>query len=217
MSRFTKLFAANAIAAAGLGAAAIALSPCAAADPIIPPVVPGVPGLGMIQQLASNPAGVGAVLQTAASALSGASSIIGGPAASSFPVGPAASSFPVGPAASTLPISPIEMPGALPGALPSALPGMLPGAVPGAPVVAPMIPGQSLGQTVLPLLNQFGIPGSLANLAPSNMPFPIQIGETAGATPAAPLTAPAATAPIAGAPAAGGTAFSPLSLLNALP
>ena len=208
MSRFTKLFAANAIAAAGLGAAAIALSPCAAADPIIPPVVPGVPGLGMIQQLASNPAGVGAVLQTAASALSGASSIIGGPAASSFPVGPAAS---------TLPISPIEMPGALPGALPSALPGMLPGAVPGAPVVAPMIPGQSLGQTVLPLLNQFGIPGSLANLAPSNMPFPIQIGETAGATPAAPLTAPAATGPIAGAPAAGGTAFSPLSLLNALP
>ena len=208
MSRFTKLFAANAIAAAGLGAAAIALSPCAAADPIIPPVVPGVPGLGMIQQLASNPAGVGAVLQTAASALSGASSIIGGPAASSFPVGPAAS---------TLPISPIEMPGALPGALPSALPGMLPGAVPAAPVVAPMIPGQSLGQTVLPLLNQFGIPGSLANLAPSNMPFPIQIGETAGATPAAPLTAPAATGPIAGAPAAGGTAFSPLSLLNALP
>ena len=208
MSRFTKLFAANAIAAAGLGAAAIALSPCAAADPIIPPVVPGVPGLGMIQQLASNPAGVGAVLQTAASALSGASSIIGGPAASSFPVGPAAS---------TLPISPIEMPGALPGALPSALPGMLPGAVPAAPVVAPMIPGQSLGQTVLPLLNQFGIPGSLANLAPSNLPFPIQIGETAGATPAAPLTAPAATGPIAGAPAAGGTAFSPLSLLNALP
>ena len=208
MSRFTKLFAANAIAAAGLGAAAIALSPCAAADPIIPPVVPGVPGLGMIQQLASNPAGVGAVLQTAASALSGASSIIGGPAASSFPVGPAAS---------TLPISPIEMPGALPGAQPSALPGMLPGAVPAAPVVAPMIPGQSLGQTVLPLLNQFGIPGSLANLAPSNMPFPIQIGETAGATPAAPLTAPAATGPIAGAPAAGGTAFSPLSLLNALP
>ena len=91
MSRFTKLFAANAIAAAGLGAAAIALSPSAAADPIIPPAVPGVPGLGMIQQLASNPAGVGAVLQTAASALSGASSIIGGPAASTFPVGPAAS------------------------------------------------------------------------------------------------------------------------------
>ena len=93
MSRFTKLFAANAIAAAGLGAAAIALSPSAAAEPVIPPV-PGVPGLGLIQQLASNPAGVGAVLQTAASALSGASSIIGGPAASTFPVGPAAATLP---------------------------------------------------------------------------------------------------------------------------
>ena len=205
MSRFTKLFAANAIAAAGLGAAAIALSPTAAADPIIPPAVPGVPGLGMIQQLASNPAGVGAVLQTAASALSGASSIISGPAAAPLPVGPAAAPFPVGPAASTLPVSPIDVPGALPGMLPTA------------PAVTPMIPGQSLGQTVLPLLNQFGIPGSLANLAPVNMPFPIQIGETAGATPAAPLTAPAATAPIAVAPPAGGTAISPLPLLNALP
>lgn len=209
MSRFTKLFAANAIAAAGIGAAAIALSPSATADPIIPPAVPGVPGLGMIQQLASNPAGVGAVLQTAASALSGASSIIGGPAASTLPVGPAASTFPVGPAASTLPVSPIDVPGTLP--------GMLPGAVPAASAVTPMIPGQSLGQTVLPLLNQFGIPGSLANLAPSNMPFPIQIGEIAGATPAAPLTAPAGTAQIAVAPPAGGTAISPLPLLNALP
>ena len=63
MSRFTKLFAANAIAAAGIGAAAIALSPSATADPIIPPV-PNVPGLAMIQQLASNPAGVGAVAFT---------------------------------------------------------------------------------------------------------------------------------------------------------
>lgn len=202
MSRFTKLFAANAIAAAGLGAAAIALSPSAAAEPVIPPV-PGVPGLGMIQQLASNPAGVGAVLQTAASALSGASSIIGGPAAS------------------TLPVSPIDVPGALPstlpGALPGALPSALPGAVPAASAVTPMIPGQSLGQTVLPLLNQFGIPGSLANLAPANMPFPIQIADSAAAAPAAPLTAPAATAPIAVAPPAGGTAISPLPLLNALP
>ena len=209
MSRFTKLFAANAIAAAGIGAAAIALSPSATADPIIPPAVPGMPGLGMIQQLASNPAGVGAVLQTAASALSGASSIIGGPAASTLPVGPAASTFPVGPAASTLPVSPIDVPGTLP--------GMLPGAVPAASAVTPMIPGQSLGQTVLPLLNQFGIPGSLANLAPANMPFPIQIADSAAATPAAPLTAPAATAPIAVAPPAGGTAISPLPLLNALP
>ncbi|MGV0990834.1 MAG: hypothetical protein ACOYBX_06950 [Mycobacterium sp.] len=198
MSRFTKLFAANAIAAAGLGAAAIALSPSAVADPIIPPV-PAVPGLGMIQQLASNPAGVGAVLQTAASALSGASSIIGGPAAAPSILG--------GPAAGTLPVSPIDVTGALP-------------AVPAAAGVAPMIPTQTLGQTVLPLLNQFGIPGSLASLAPSNVPFPIQIGDAAGVAPAGaavPLTAPAATAQIAVAPPAGGTAISPLPLLNALP
>ena len=206
MSRFTKLFAANAIAAAGLGAAAIALSPSAAADPIIPPV-PSVPGLGMIQQLASNPAGVGAVLQTAASALSGASSIIGGPAATPILGGPAATPILGGPAAGTLPVSPIDMTGALP-------------AAPAAAGVTPMIPTQTLGQTVLPMLNQFGIPGSLASLAPSNMPFPIQIGDAAGVAPAGaavPLTAPAATAQIAVAPPAGGTAISPLPLLNALP
>jgi hypothetical protein len=95
MSRFAKLFAANAIAAAGLGAA-IAFSPAAAAEPVLPPIIPDVPALGMIQQLAANPAGIGAVLQTAATALSGASSIVGAPAPS------------------TLPVSPIAVPGAAP-------------------------------------------------------------------------------------------------------
>ena len=194
MSRFTKLFAANAIAAAGLGAAAIALAPSAAADPIIPPV-PNVPGLNMIQQLATNPAGVGAVLQTAASAISGAGSIIGGPAAS------------------TLPVSPIDVTGTAPAAIPSA------------PAVSPMVPSGTLGQTVLPLLNQFGIPGNLAGLAPSNVPFPIQIaapGAPAPTAPAAPLTAPlTATAPgtpqVGLTPPAGGSGLNPLPLLNALP
>lgn len=188
MSRFTKLFAANAIAAAGLGAAAIALSPSAAADPIIPPV-PNVPGLNMIQQLATNPAGVGAVLQTAATALNGASAIIGGPAAS------------------TLPVSPIDVTGATP-------------AVPAAPAAAPMIPTQSLGQTVVPLLNQFGIPANLANLAPSDMPFPIQLGDKLGvapAAPAAPVAAPLGTPQVAVGPTTGTTPVSPLPLLNALP
>lgn len=204
MSRFTyffaanaKLLAANAIAAAGLGAAAIALSPSAAADPIIPPV-PNVPGLNMIQQLATNPAGVGAVLQTAASAISGAGSIIGGPAAS------------------TLPVSPIDVTGTAPAAIPSA---------PAASAVPPMVPSGTLGQTVLPLLNQFGIPGNLAGLAPSNVPFPIQIAQPGAAAPTAPaapltapLTAPAAATPQVGlTPPAGGSGLNPLPLLNALP
>ena len=199
MSRFTyffaanaKLLAANAIAAAGLGAAAIALSPSAAADPIIPPV-PNVPGLNMIQQLATNPAGVGAVLQTAASAISGAGSIIGGPAAS------------------TLPVSPIDVTGTAPAAIPSAP----------ASAVPPMVPSGTLGQTVLPLLNQFGIPGNLAGLAPSNVPFPIQVGDKLGispAAPAAPAAAPLGTPQVAVAPATTGTApVNPFPLLNALP
>lgn len=205
MSRFTKLFAANAIAAAGLGAAAIALAPSAAAEPIIPPV-PNVPGLNMIQQLATNPAGVGAVLQTAASAISGAGSIIGGPAATSIAGGPAGA---------TLPVSPIDVTGTAPAAIPG---------VPAAPAVSPMVPSGTLGQTVLPLLNQFGIPGNLAGLAPSNVPFPIQIAQPGAPTaPAAPLTAPltptvAGTPQVGLTPPAGGSGLNPLPpLLNALP
>lgn len=88
MSRFAKLFAANAIAAAGLCSAAVALSSTAAAEPAIPPAVPGVPALNMIQEFATNPASMGAVLQTAATALNGASELVGGPAASTLPVSP---------------------------------------------------------------------------------------------------------------------------------
>ena len=53
MLSFAKLFAANVIAVAGLGAAAVALSSSAVADPIAPPVVPGVPALSMITDLAN--------------------------------------------------------------------------------------------------------------------------------------------------------------------
>ena len=187
MSRFAKLFAANAIAAAGLCSAAVALSSVAAAEPVMPPIIPDVPALGMIQQLASNPAGIGAVLQTAATALSSASSIVGAPTGS------------------TLPISPIAVPGATPGVIPAA------------PVAAPASPIAEY----LPLLNQIGIPGNLANLAPSQMPFPIQIGDTPGISPApvaAPVTVPplGSIAPIAPAPPAGG-ALNPMPLLSALP
>ena len=186
MSRFAKLFAANAIAAAGLCSAAVALSSSAAAEPAIPPAVPGVPGLNMIQQFATNPASMGAVLQTAATALNGASAIVGAPV-------PA-----------TLPVSPIE-----------GAPGTAP--VPGAPVTpatAPVGPGS----TLVPLLTQFGIPANLINLGPSEMPFPIQIGDQLGispAPPAAPVTMPVGAGPLAPAPPIG--VINPLPLLDALP
>ena len=186
MSRFAKLFAANAIAAAGLCSAAVALSSSAAAEPAIPPVVPSLPGLNMIQQFATNPASMGAVLQTAATALTGASSIIGAPS-------PA-----------TLPVSPIQ---GAPGTAP------LPGA-PVTPATAPVGPGS----TLVPLLTQFGIPANLVNLGPSEMPFPIQIGDQLGispAPPAAPVTMPAFPAPLAPAAPSGG--LSPFPLLDALP
>ena len=180
MSRFAKLFAANAIAAAGLCSAALALSPSAAAEPAPAPVVPQLPALNMIQQFATNPASMGAVLQTAATALNGASALVGGSPAS------------------TLPVSPIE-------------------GAPATPPVAAPGPGSSL----LPLLNSLGVPASLANLGPSQMPFPIQIGDTLGISPAPVATAPPARAPAAAPPilpavppAAGGVGgLLPLSAL----
>jgi hypothetical protein len=181
LSFFAKFSAANAIAAAGLCSAAVALSPIAAAEPVLPPVMPDVPALGMIQQLASNPAGIGAVLQSAATALSGASSIAGSPATGS-----------------TLPVSPINVPGAAP---------VVPSAVSTNPIAE-----------YLPLLNQIGIPGSLANLAPAQLPL---IGNTPFISPvpvAAPVTVPptGGVAQIAPAPLAGGV-LNPLPLLAALP
>lgn len=144
MSRFAKLFAANAIAAAGLGVAAVALSPSAAADPVVPPAVPGVPALSMIQDFA-NPAGVGAVLQTAATALNGASAMVGAPAPNTLPVSPIVGA----PAPSTLPVSPILGAPATP-------------PVPAAPTPATGV----IGSTVVPLLTQIGVPAQLLNLAP---------------------------------------------------
>ena len=175
-TRIAKLGAANAIAGAGLCSVAIALSPAAAAEPVVPPVFPDVPALNMIQQFATNPAGIGAVLQSAATALSGASSVVGAPLPGS-----------------TLPISPIQMP----------------------PGVAPVAPVPVTGNPIadyLPLLNQIGIPGSLVNLAPANLP--IQLGNTANIAPAPVFTPP--VAPIAPA-APAGAVLNPLPLLSALP
>ena len=180
-TRFAKLGAANAIAGAGLCSVAIALSPAAAAEPIVPPVLPDLPALNMIQQFATNPAGIGAVLQSAATALSGASSVVGAPLPGSTLPG------------STLPVSPIQMP---------------PGLAPVAPVP---VTGNPIAD-YLPLLNQIGIPGSLINLAPANLP--IQLGNPANIAPAPVFTPP--VAPIVLAAPAGGV-FNPLPLLSALP
>jgi hypothetical protein len=185
-TRIAKLGAANAIAGAGLCSVAIALSPAAAAEPIVPPVLPDLPALNMIQQFATNPAGIGAVLQSAATALSGASSVVGAPLPGSTLPG---STLP----GSTLPVSPIQMP---------------PGLAPVAPVP---VTGNPIAD-YLPLLNQIGIPGSLVNLAPANLP--IQLGNTANIAPAPVFTPP--MAPIAPA-APAGAVLNPLPLLSALP
>ncbi len=190
-TRFAKLGAANAIAGAGLCSVAIALSPAAAAEPIVPPVLPDLPALNMIQQFATNPAGIGAVLQSAATALSGASSVVGAPLpGSTLPGAPLPGSTLPG---STLPVSPIQMP---------------PGLAPVAPVP---VTGNPIAD-YLPLLNQIGIPGSLVNLAPANLP--IQLGNPANIAPAPVFTPP--VAPIVPAAPAGGV-FNPLPLLSALP
>jgi len=176
MSRIRKLFAANAIAAAGLCSAALALSPSAAAEPALPPAVPGVPGLAMLQQFATNPASAAALLQSAATALSGATAVTGTPGA-------------------TLPVSPI-----------AGAPATAP--VPAAPAAAP-----AAGSPLIPLLNQLGVPASLANLTPA-------IGNTgiAPAPVAAPGQAPAATTPLVAPTTPDGAGLGELvPLLSALP
>lgn len=180
MSRFAKLFAANAIAASGLGAAALFLSSTASAEPLVPPAVPSVPGLSMIQQLAADPSMVGgAVLQTAATALNGASSLVGaGPAA--LPVSPigAVPASPVG----GLPVSPV---GAVPASPVGGLPVSPIQGVPAAPA-AQMPATAPLGvESLAPLLSQLGVPAALNALTPSAIPAAVP------AAPVAPLPSPA--------------------------
>jgi hypothetical protein len=83
------------------------------------------------------------------------------------------------------------------------------------PGVTPVAPAPAYCNPIaeyLPLLNQIGIPGSLVNLAPANLP--IQLGNTANIAPAPVFTPP--VAPIAPAAPAGGV-LNPLPLLSALP
>jgi hypothetical protein len=83
------------------------------------------------------------------------------------------------------------------------------------PGLAPVAPVPATGNPIadyLPLLNQLGIPGSLVNLAPANLP--IQLGNTANIAPAPVFTPP--MPPIAPA-APAGAVLNPLPLLSALP
>jgi hypothetical protein len=203
MSRFAKLFAANAIAAAGLCSAAVALSASAAADPVLPPSVPGVPALNMIQQFATNPASMGAVLQTAATALNGASALVGAPAPNTLPVSPiqGAPGVPVMPAA---PVAPATAP------------------IGTAPTIGPLlsqlgVPANLVGlaPTDLPIIGSQAGLSPVAPLAPVAAPLAV--------APVAPVAAPLTVAPVAPATPAvapavpDGGALNPLPLLTALP
>ena len=205
MSRFAKSFAANAIAAAGpiiagLGAA-LALSATASAEPVLPPAVPDVPALSAIQQLATNPAGMGAILQSAASALNGASQVIS--------------------PSQTLPVSPIDVTGTAPLApalSPALSPAMSPALSPAlAPAAAVPTPASALlgpASGLVPLLNQMGIPANLINLPPAATP--VAPAAVAPLAPLAPIAAAPAVAPLA--PAAAAVPLLPAGgLLNALP
>jgi hypothetical protein len=206
MPSISKLFAANVIGAAGLCSVALALSPSAAADPGVSPAVPGVPGLSMLEQFATNPASAAALLQTAATALSGAGGLTGAP--STLPVSP------IGGVPSTLPVSPI-------GGAPAT------GTLPAAPA-ASAIPGGSITAPLIPLLNQLGMPGDLASLTPSNVPFPVKVGDSlaVGApAPVAPVSTgvagpagvPPATSPAIAPTTPGGAGLGQLLPLSALP
>jgi hypothetical protein len=180
---------------------------------VIPPTVPGVPALNMIQQFATNPASMGAVLQTAATALNGASALVGAPAPN------------------TLPVSPIQGAPGVP---------VLPAApAPVAPATAPIGTAPTIG----PLLSQLGVPANLVGLAPTDLPIigsqaglspvaplaPVAAPVAPLAPVAAPVAAPLTVAPVApvgpvapAIPAAApavpdGGALNPLPLLTALP
>nr|WP_090339393.1 hypothetical protein [Mycolicibacterium malmesburyense]CRL67678.1 hypothetical protein CPGR_00542 [Mycolicibacterium malmesburyense] len=190
-----KLFATTMIAAAGAVSAALALSATASAQPAAPAPAPSVPGLPLIQQLASNPAAATQLMQGVTSLLNTAQA----------PAAPAATP-PSATASVTLPQPP------------SALPGMpqAPAAPAAAPSTAPANPADLLSNlpTGLASLLPEGTP--LTGL----LPAATQAATPSAAAPAA--AAPAAAAPAAAAPAAApalpSAGMAPLLMpLSALP
>lgn len=173
MSRIGTRIAAITAGAAGLFAAFIALSPAASAEPA-PAPAPAVPGLDIIQNLAS-PAGITQALQNAASVLSTMPSTLTG-GSPAVPAAPA-----VAP-----PTASINLP------QPSAATGL----VPSGQVNVPQAPGLPVQ-----LPSQLSFPGDLTTLVPGiAAPAPNAPGLPPAAVPAAPA-APAAPAGAAQLPA----------------
>ena len=162
MSRIGTRIATIAAAAGGLGTAFLALSPIAAADSA--PIIPALPGINVVQQLANAPAMASQLLQNAATMLQPA------PAASATPPAPTATaslnlpqpplSAPMNNAVGTVPAAPLNLPTSaipllsqlgLPGNL-SSLPLANLGGAPAAVPAAPAMPGEP---ALPPSLNPF--------------------------------------------------------------
>jgi hypothetical protein len=142
MSRIGIRIATIAAGAGGLATAFLALSPTAAADPAAP-VIPAMPGINVVQELANAPAMASQLLQNAATLLK--------PAAATPATPPA--SVPTATASFNLPQPPVSAP------MNSAV-----GTVPAAPLNTPASSG------ALPLLSSLGLPSNLAGL--NGLPLP---------------------------------------------
>jgi hypothetical protein len=142
MSRIGIRIATIAAAAGGLATAFLASSPTAAADPAAP-VIPAMPGINVVQELANAPAMASQLLQNAATLLQ--------PAAATPTTPPP--SVPTATASFNLPQPPLSAP------MNSAV-----GTVPEASRNAPAASG------ALPLLSQLGLPSNLAGLNGLSLP-----------------------------------------------
>lgn len=140
MSRIGTRIATIAAAAGGLVTAFLALSPTAAADSA--PLIPSLPGINVIQQLANAPAMASQLLQNAATMLQPA------------PAEPAAAPAPTASALLNLPQTPLSAPLSAP----------MNSAVGTVPTGQPNLPTSSI-----PLLSQLGLPSNLSSLPLANL------------------------------------------------
>jgi hypothetical protein len=160
MSRIGTRIATIAAATGGLTTAFLALSPTATADPAAP-VIPALPGINMVQELANAPAMASQLLQNAATMLQ--------PAAATPATPPP--TMPTATASFNLPQPPLSAP--------------MNTAVGTVPAAQPNLPASS---GALPLLSQLGLPSNLAGL--SSLPLPNVGAPAAPAVPGQPALPP---------------------------